>query len=56
VTGLVTRDQMVGPWQCPVSDYGAVLTCYKHDDFTGEAMAMGEKGPLALLKNGHAGI
>ena len=47
VTGLVTRDQMVGPWQVPVSD--VAVTASSYDGFTGEAMAMGERAPLALL-------
>ncbi len=47
VTGLVTRDQMVGPWQVPVADCGITLTDY--DGFTGEAMAMGERTPVALI-------
>ena len=47
VTGLVCRDQMVGPWQVPVAD--AALTATSFDVFTGEAMAMGERTPVALL-------
>jgi len=47
VTGLVARDQMVGPWQVPVADVAATLTDYH--GFTGEAMAMGERTPVALL-------
>ena len=47
VTGLVHRDQMVGPWQVPVADAGVTLTSY--DAYTGEAMAMGERTPLALV-------
>ena len=47
VTGLVHRDQMVGPWQVPVADAGVTLTSY--DDYMGEAMAMGERTPLALI-------
>jgi phosphoribosylformylglycinamidine synthase len=47
VTGLVCRDQMVGPWQLPVAD--AAVTSTGYDVFTGEAMAMGERTPLALL-------
>ncbi len=47
VTGLVCRDQMVGPWQVPVAD--AAVTTTSHDGYTGEAMAMGERTPLALL-------
>ncbi len=47
VTGLVSRDQMVGPWQVPVADAGVTLTNY--DAYVGEAMAMGERTPLALV-------
>jgi phosphoribosylformylglycinamidine synthase len=47
VTGLVARDQMVGPWQVPVAD--AAVTATSYDVHTGEAMAMGERPPLALL-------
>ena len=47
VTGLISRDQMVGPWQVPVAD--AALTATSYDTFTGEAMAMGERTPVALL-------
>ena len=46
VTGLVARDQMIGPWQVPVSDCAVTtLTNFEH---TGEAMAMGETAPLAI--------
>ncbi len=47
VTGLVARDQMVGPWQVPVADVGVTLTDYH--GFTGEAMAIGERTPLAVI-------
>ena len=47
VTGLVSRDQMVGPWQVPVADAGVTLTGY--DAYVGEAMAMGERTPLAMM-------
>ncbi len=47
VTGLVNRDQMVGPWQVPVADCGVTASSY--DTYTGEAMAMGERTPVALL-------
>ena len=49
VTGLVTRDQMVGPWQVPISDVAVTRTSYGFDVQTGEAMAMGERTPLALI-------
>jgi phosphoribosylformylglycinamidine synthase len=47
ITGLVARDQMVGPWQVPVADCAVTATSF--DVETGEAMAMGERTPLALL-------
>jgi phosphoribosylformylglycinamidine synthase len=47
VGGLMSRDQMVGPWQVPVADVGVTLSDYH--GFTGEAMAMGERAPVALL-------
>ena len=51
VGGLVARDQMVGPWQVPVSD--VAVTAAGFQDGVGEAMAMGERTPLAVL-NGPA--
>ncbi len=47
VSGLVCRDQMVGPWQLPVADCAITLADYA--GHAGEAMAMGERTPLALL-------
>ncbi len=47
VTGLVTRDQMVGPWQIPVAD--VAVTASGFHALTGEAMAMGERTPLAII-------
>jgi len=47
VTGMVTRDQFVGPWQVPVSD--VAVTCSDYIGYTGEAMSMGERTPVALL-------
>ena len=47
VTGMVNRDQMVGPWQVPVADCG--VTAAALDSYHGEAMAMGERTPVALL-------
>ncbi|MDX1654076.1 MAG: phosphoribosylformylglycinamidine synthase [Candidatus Competibacteraceae bacterium] len=47
VGGLVARDQMVGPWQVPVADVAVTASGYRA--YTGEAMAMGERAPLALL-------
>ncbi|MFB2777669.1 phosphoribosylformylglycinamidine synthase [Shewanella mangrovisoli] len=50
VTGLVNRDQMVGPWQVPVAD--CAVTAASFDTYAGEAMSMGERTPLALLDFG----
>ncbi len=47
ITGMVARDQMVGPWQVPVAD--CAVTTISHDSVAGEAMAIGERTPLALL-------
>ncbi|ADC62525.1 phosphoribosylformylglycinamidine synthase [Allochromatium vinosum] len=47
ITGLVAREQMVGPWQVPVADCAVTLSDYS--GYTGEAMAIGERTPLALL-------
>ncbi|RPB27006.1 phosphoribosylformylglycinamidin [Terfezia boudieri ATCC MYA-4762] len=49
VTGLITRDQMVGPWQTPVSDVSVTLTALSSTGRAGEAMAMGEKPTIALI-------
>jgi len=49
VTGLVTRDPMVGPWQVPVAD--VAVTSSSFDTYKGEAMAMGERTPLALINS-----
>ncbi|KAA2284987.1 phosphoribosylformylglycinamidine synthase [Arenimonas fontis] len=47
VGGLCARDQMVGPWQLPLAD--AALTLTDFDGYAGEAMALGERTPLALI-------
>jgi phosphoribosylformylglycinamidine synthase len=47
VGGLCARDQMVGPWQLPVAD--CALTLADFDGLGGEAMALGERTPLALI-------
>jgi phosphoribosylformylglycinamidine synthase len=47
VTGMVARDQMVGPWQIPVAN--CAVTTASLDSYYGEAMAMGERAPVALL-------
>ena len=46
VGGLIHRDQMVGPWQVPVADSAVTISSY--DTFSGEAMAIGERSPLAV--------
>ena len=53
VTGLIHRDQMVGPWQVPVSDVAVSLMDYIGDG--GEAMAMGERTPVATLNAAASG-
>jgi phosphoribosylformylglycinamidine synthase len=47
VGGLISRDQMVGPWQVPVSDVAVTLADYH--GHAGEAMALGERTPVAVL-------
>lgn len=47
VTGMVARDQMVGPWQVPVAN--CAVTTAALDTYHGEAMSMGERTPVALL-------
>ncbi|MCY4050465.1 MAG: phosphoribosylformylglycinamidine synthase [Gammaproteobacteria bacterium] len=47
VTGLIARDQMVGPWQVPVADVGVVASGYHSK--TGQAIGIGERTPLAVL-------
>lgn len=47
VTGLIARDQMVGPWQIPVSD--VAVTTAGFETYAGEAFAIGERAPLALI-------
>ena len=48
ITGLVARDQMVGPWQVPVADLAVTASDYW--GYTGEAMSIGERTPLALVQ------
>ncbi|MEP7312519.1 MAG: phosphoribosylformylglycinamidine synthase, partial [Pseudomonadota bacterium] len=52
VGGQISRDQMVGPWQVPVADCAVTLADYLHH--SGEAMAMGERTPIALLDSAAA--
>ncbi len=47
VGGMCTRDQMVGPWQVPVAD--CAVTTLGYATYQGEAMAIGERAPLALI-------
>ncbi len=47
VTGLVHRDQMIGPWQIPVADCAITLNDYV--GYSGEVMAMGERTPIAVI-------
>jgi phosphoribosylformylglycinamidine synthase len=47
VSGLIARDAMVGPYQVPVADAGVTLADYT--GYTGEAIAMGERSPVAVL-------
>ncbi|MEO8672541.1 MAG: phosphoribosylformylglycinamidine synthase [Tahibacter sp.] len=52
VGGLCSRDQMVGPWQVPVADCAVTLADF--NGYTGEAMSMGERTPVALLSSADA--
>ncbi|RBM01423.1 phosphoribosylformylglycinamidine synthase [Acidithiobacillus ferridurans] len=47
VGGLIHRDQMVGPWQVPVADCGVTAADFWNNH--GEAMAIGERAPVAVL-------
>src|SRR5258708_37240808 len=47
VGGMCVRDQMVGPWQVPVAD--CAVTTLGYATYRGEAMAIGERTPLALI-------
>ena len=53
ITGMVAREQMVGPWQIPVAD--AAVTTSGYNSYTGEAMAMGERTPVALINPAASG-
>ncbi|GIT15400.1 MAG: hypothetical protein CM1200mP36_11560 [Gammaproteobacteria bacterium] len=46
VGGMTSRDQLIGPWQIPVSDVAVTTSSYC--GYTGEAMAMGERTPVAI--------
>ena len=47
VGGLCSRDPFVGPWQVPVADCAVTLLDY--EGYAGEAFAIGERTPLALI-------
>lgn len=47
VGGLSVRDQLVGPWQMPVADCAVTLADFEGN--RGEAMAIGERSPLAII-------
>eukprot|EP01134_Creolimax_fragrantissima_P006494 CFRG6494T1 len=49
VSGLVSRDQFVGPWQVPVADVGVTCSGYSLNNHVGEAMCMGERPPIAVV-------
>ena len=53
VSGMISRDQMVGPWQVPVADVAVTISSF--DSYCGEAMAMGERTPLAILNPAASG-
>jgi phosphoribosylformylglycinamidine synthase len=49
ITGMIAQEQMVGPWQVAVADVAVTSTGFT--GVTGEAMAIGEKAPIALLNH-----
>ncbi len=53
VGGMISRDQMVGPWQVPVADCAVTVADYQ--GYAGEAMSMGERTPLAVLNAAASG-
>jgi phosphoribosylformylglycinamidine synthase len=52
ITGMVCRDQLVGPWQIAVAD--VAVTANSYEGYTGEAMAMGERPPIAVFNSAAA--
>jgi len=52
VTGLISRDQMVGPWQVPAADNAVTLSSFF--SITGEAMSIGERAPCAIIDSAAA--
>ncbi len=53
VGGMTARDQMVGPWQAPVADVAVTLMGF--NTYLGEAFALGERTPLALVNAAASG-
>ena len=53
VGGMSVRDQMVGPWQVPVAD--CAVTAMSFEGYLGEAMALGERTPLAVINAAASG-
>src|SRR5450830_1586509 len=53
VGAMTVRDQMVGPWQVPVAD--CAVTTMGLEGYLGEAMAMGERTPLAVINAAASG-
>ncbi len=53
ITGMVVRDQLVGPWQMPVAD--VAVTASDYSGYFGEAMCIGERSPLALIEPAASG-
>ena len=52
ITGLISRDQMVGPWQVPVADNSVTLSSFFSS--TGEAMSIGERTPCSVINSSAA--
>jgi phosphoribosylformylglycinamidine synthase len=53
VGGYTARDQFVGPWQMPVAD--VAVTTMGYDTLLGEAFALGERSPIALINPAASG-
>ncbi|VFP79462.1 phosphoribosylformylglycinamidine synthase [Candidatus Erwinia haradaeae] len=49
IGGVVIRDQMIGPWQIPVSDCSVTSASLARDCYYGEAISIGERTPISLL-------
>lgn len=54
ITGLVAREQMVGPWQVPVADVAVTISSYGESIHTGEAFASGERPAVAIVSSAAA--